>query len=271
MRVIYLFICALFVFTNCNQTQNQNQDPIPEHDSLTILSKVLGENRVINVWLPNNYTNSIDSFPVMYMADGGIKEDFPHIANTLAKLIQENKIKPLILVGIENTVRRRDLTPVTKVEKDKEIAPVVGGSSKFRAFIREELIPEIERKYRAKAERSIIGESLSGLFVMETFFTEPNLFTHYITFDPSLWWNNQELNRNAKEYLKLFPNESKSLWFAGSSAKDISIYTNELAATLQSSDSTSFRWKYSDEPKEQHHTIFRSTKEKALIWTFGHQ
>src|SRR5690606_28173086 len=141
------------------------------------------------------YKQTTDSLPTMYMADGGVKEDFPHIANTLAKLIKENKIAPIILVGIENTQRRKDLTPETEVAKDKEIAAVVGGSSKFREFIKEELFLEIEKRYRTTSERSLIGESLSGLFVMETFFLHPDLFTNYIAFDPSLWWNNHYLNR----------------------------------------------------------------------------
>lgn len=44
------------------------------------------------------------------------------------------KIKPVILVGIENTERRRDLTGFTTIPKDKEVAPVVGGSEKFRGI-----------------------------------------------------------------------------------------------------------------------------------------
>jgi enterochelin esterase-like enzyme len=143
-----------------------------KHETFKIQSKQVGEERVINVWTPENYKASKDSLPVMYMADGGIKEDFPHIANTLAKLIKEKKIKPLILVGIENTQRRRDLTGFTEVAKDKEIAPVVGGSEKFRAFIKDELFPEINKRYRTTTEKSIIGESASGLFVMETFFLD---------------------------------------------------------------------------------------------------
>lgn len=75
------------------------QDPVPAHDSLRVQSKVLGEERLINIWLPSQYKQSTDSLPVMYMADGGVKEDFPHIANTLEKLINENKMTPIILVG----------------------------------------------------------------------------------------------------------------------------------------------------------------------------
>ncbi|MBK8673159.1 MAG: alpha/beta hydrolase, partial [Bacteroidetes bacterium] len=162
----------------------------------------VGETRNINVWTPPEYKTNTAPLPVMYMADGGIiEEDFPHVANTLAKLIKAKSIPPMILVGIANTQRRRDLTGPTEIEEDKAIAPIVGGSEKFRAFIKEELFPEINKRYRTTNEKSIIGESLSGLFVVETFFLEPDMFDNYIAVDPSLWWNNHYLVRTAKDHL----------------------------------------------------------------------
>ena len=269
MKFINYYLLFIIITFNSCTSKAQTPDPIPEHDTFIIKSELLSEDRVINVWKPENYKNATDSLPVMYMADGGIKEDFPHIANTLAQLIKEQKIKPLILVGIENTQRRRDLTGFTEVAKDKEIAPVVGGSDKFRTFIKEELFSEIEKRYRTKAEKSIIGESASGLFVMETFFLSPEMFDHYIAFDPSLWWNNHYLVRTAKEHLSKFPSTEKKIWFAGSSAKDIAPYTKQLAEILKNEKPSHLTWKFSNEPKEKHHTIFRATKEKALIWTLN--
>jgi len=269
MKFIYnqlLFI--IIALASCSNV-SQPTDPIPEYETFKIQSKKVGEERIINVWTPPNYKNDMDSLAVMYMADGGIKEDFPHIANTLAKLLKEKKIKPLILVGIENTERRRDLTGFTEIEKDKEIAAVVGGSEKFRAFINDELFPEINKRYRTTNEKSIIGESASGLFVMETFFLTPQMFDHYIAFDPSLWWNNHYLVRTAKEHLSKFPSNEKRVWFAGSNAKDISPFTKELANILKKENKANLKWKFSDEPKEKHTTIFRATKEKAIIWTLN--
>jgi len=56
----------------------QYNDPIPEHENFQIESIQVGETRVINVWTPPSYVESTESFPVIYMLDGGIKEDFPH-------------------------------------------------------------------------------------------------------------------------------------------------------------------------------------------------
>jgi predicted alpha/beta superfamily hydrolase len=268
-KIYYILLTGILVIASCSNT-TQPQDPIPEHDTFTITSQHVGENRVINVWTPQGYKTTSVTLPVMYMADGGIKEDFPHIANTLAKLIQEKKIKPIILVGIENTQRRRDLSGFTDVDTDKAVAPVVGGSDKFRAFIKEELFPEIEKRYRTTKEKSIIGESLAGLFVMETFFLSPEMFDHYIAFDPSLWWNNHYLVRTAKEHLAKLPTTEKRLWFASSKTKDIAPHTKELAKILKAEKPANLQWNYSDEPKEKHHTIFRATKEKAIIWTLNY-
>ncbi len=114
------------------------------------------------------------------------------------------------MVGIENTQRRRDLTGPTNVKEDKEIAPVVGGSEQFRAFINDELFTEINKRYKTSNKKGIIGESLAGLFVTETFFLKPSLFDFYIAFDPSLWWNNESLIKRANNYLKSFPTTQKN-------------------------------------------------------------
>ncbi len=268
-----LIFCNLFIYLlviGCTNA-TQIQDPIPVHETFAINSELVGETRTINIWTPPNYSQSNESFPVLYMADGGIKEDFPHIANTISELVKSKNIPPMILVGIENTQRRRDLTGSTEIAEDKKIAPVVGGSEKFRAFIKDELFPEINKRYRTSGKKGIIGESLSGLFVVETFFTNPDMFDEYIAMDPSLWWNNKYLTRTAKEHLAKLSQEEKRFWFAGSGAEDISKSTNELSEILKSSNLPNLKWHYSDEPKEKHSTIFRATKEKALKWTFQNE
>lgn len=100
---------------------------------------------------------------------------------------------------------------------------------------------------------------------METFFLTPELFDNYIAFDPSLWWNNHYLVNSAKEHLAKFPSSNKRIWFAGSNTEDIAPFTKELAEILKTENRPNLQWKFSDEPKETHTTIFRSTKEKVII------
>ncbi|WP_264558509.1 alpha/beta hydrolase [Flavobacterium sp. N2270] len=265
-NILFLFIVT-FLFS-CKNAAVVYNDPIPKHDSLKIASKFTNDNRVINIWTPKNYEQSIDSLPVLYMPDGGIKEDFPHIANTLEKLIAENKVPACILVGIENTIRGRDLTGPTKIEYDLEYIPKAGGADNFRKFIKNELFPVINEKYRTTNKKFIIGESLAGLFVVETFLLDNEMFDNYIAIDPSLWFNEQYLVQNFESLVKTKNYTNKKIWFAGSDAEDISKYTKELEKKFNNSKGN-FTWLYSDEPNEQHNTIFRATKEKALIWSLG--
>ena len=121
----------------------------PPHTTFTMQSEALGELRRINVYLPPGHAPG-RRYPVLYMPDGGIAEDFPHVAQTVDAAIREGRMAPVMVVGIENTQRRRDMTGPTAVAEDREIAPVVGGSARFRAFIADELIPRIEAGYPAE-------------------------------------------------------------------------------------------------------------------------
>ena len=116
-------------------------------ETFTIDSRVLGERRRINVLIPTEYGQVFDRpLPVLYMMDGGLAEDFTHIAGLVQVLSSNGTMRPHILVGVENTQRRRDMTGPTTVASDRAIAPEVGGSAAFRRFIREELMPATARR-----------------------------------------------------------------------------------------------------------------------------
>lgn len=269
--MLRIFHCLVFatLLIGCG-AQQPHRDPIPDHDQFQIESDHVKETRVINVWTPPRYTPDGEPLPVLYMPDGGIGEDFPHMAETVAQLVEADEIPPIILVGIENTERGRDLTGFSSVADDEQYCPLTDGAADFRAFIADELIPEIGRKYHITDRKGIIGESLAGLFVMETFLEHTNLFDFYIAMDPSLWWNDRHLVTHADSLLAAFPRKPVVLWYAGSSAEDISVPTRRLSKVLTREAPESLSWTYSDEPGEEHHTIFRATKEKALVWALNH-
>ena len=127
------------------------------------------------------------------MPDGGIGEDFLHVAGLVQVLTGNGTMRPFILVGIENTQRRRDLTGPTTGAEDRKVAPRVGGSAVFRQFIREELMPQVKQHYRTTSETTSVGESLAGLCMVEIMLLGPNLFNTCLVFDPSQWWNNGQL------------------------------------------------------------------------------
>jgi len=239
--------------------------PLAIGDTFTTESKVLGERRRINVYLPPAYTQSTDvRLPVLYMPDGGIAEDFLHVAGLVQVLTGNGTMRPHILVGIENTQRRRDMTGPTEVPEDKKIAPQVGGSAAFRKFIGGELMPAINARYRTTRETAVMGESLAGLFVVETFFVEPELFDTYIAFDPSLWWNASALLKSAPDRLRDRGKTPKSLFLASSAEKELATLTGRLADVLRTSAPTTISWTYEPMTAETHATIYHPAALIAL-------
>jgi enterochelin esterase-like enzyme len=109
--------------------------PLAIGETFTIVSARLGgETRRINVYrAPAWGVDDTVPRPVLYMPDGGVLEDFVHVAGLLQVLVGNGGMRPFLLVGIENTERRRDMTGPTTVASDRKIAPRVGGSAAFRA------------------------------------------------------------------------------------------------------------------------------------------
>lgn len=248
----------------------QTTQPLVIGETFTIESAALGETRRINVYLPPAYTSSPDvRLPVLYMPDGGVVEDFIHVAGLVQILTTNGTMRPFLLVGIENTERRRDLTGPTENADDKKIAPRVGGSAKFRAFLRDELMPWTEKRYRTTKERAIVGESLAGLFVIETFLLEPNLFDTFIAFDPSLWWNDEQLVKDANRRLRPNTPLNKTLYVATSNEPGIIAPTQRLIDVLRANNPQGLRWSYTPMPEEKHSTIYHPAALRAFRALFA--
>jgi uncharacterized protein len=244
--------------------------PLVIGDTFTIDSKIVGETRRINVYIPPVYAESADlRLPVLYMPDGGLAEDFIHIAGLVQISATNATMRPFLLVGIENTQRRRDLTGPTEVESDKKIAPVVGKSADFRRFIREELMPQVRERYRTTDETAIVGESAAGLFAVESFLLEPDLFDTCIAIDPSLWWNAEGLNKAAAQHLKAGASHTRTLYLATSDEPGILAATQHLVEVLRENAPPSLTWHYQDMPEEHHGTIYHPAAIEAFRSVFA--
>jgi predicted alpha/beta superfamily hydrolase len=239
--------------------------PLVIGETFTVDSAVLKEARRINVYMPPGYAENSDlRLPVLYMPDGGMAEDFLHIAGLVQVSVGNGTMRPFLLVGIENTERRRDMTGPTENEEDRKIAPHVGGSAAFRKFLRDELMPEVKRRYRTTGETAVVGESLAGLFVVETFLLDPDLFDTYIAFDPSLWWNDQKLVRDAGEVLRARPKLKKTLYVACSSEERVPGVNQRFADVLEKNAPGGVHWHFVKMPEEKHATIYHPAALKAF-------
>jgi predicted alpha/beta superfamily hydrolase len=244
--------------------------PLAIGETFTIQSTVLDEERRINVWVPPAYAGSPDlRLPVLYMPDGGIGEDFLHIAGLLQVSIGNGTMRPFMLVGIENTERRRDMTGPTRNAEDRKIAPRVGGSEAFRTFIRTELMPEVRKRYRTTTETAIVGESLAGLFVVETLLREPALFDTWIAIDPSLWWNDEELVASAAERLRARSAGRETFYLTSSSEPGLADVARRFASVMKGGGFPGLVWHYEPLPAEGHSTIYHPAALRAFRLLFG--
>ena len=254
---------------NPQPVQAAQPAPLAIGETFTIASKVMGETRTINVYRPSPYGLAPDApLPVMYMPDGGMQEDFLHVAGLIQVLTGNGTMRPFILVGIENTERRRDLTGPTENEQDRKIAARVGGSAAFRTFIKSELMPLVKARYRTTAETAIVGESLAGLFVVETFLLEPDLFETYVAFDPSLWWNDGKLVAGAGALLQSKKVAKGRLYLATSADGDRADAAQKMAGVLKAHASPAIVWTYETMPGETHATIYHPAALRAFRLLF---
>ncbi|MBV7533106.1 alpha/beta hydrolase [Chitinophaga sp. sic0106] len=200
-RFLNLFI--IFIFLHAIAAAQTNSTPITIGQSVTLWSDILQENRNINIYLPEDY-NAADTvtYPVIFVLDGGIEEDFFHIAGIVRFNTQPwiARFPRSIVVGIENTNRRRDFTfavPNTDfIEKagfKKSSFPQYGKSAKYIGFLEKELQPFLRKNFHTNEQRTVIGESLAGLLATEILLRHPQLFSTYIIISPSLWWDDESL------------------------------------------------------------------------------
>ncbi|MEL7119944.1 MAG: alpha/beta hydrolase-fold protein [Bacteroidota bacterium] len=195
MKPLFLSLpCLLFsIFTFAQKHSGQ---PFTIGETISFHSDVLNEQRLLNIYLPNNYnSNDTIEYDVIYLLDGSVDEDFIHIAGIVqfANFEWINLIPKSIVVGIENVDRQRDFTYPTSVKEDKDHFTTSGGSAQFMNFVEKEVQTMINQKYRVNNMKTLIGQSLGGLMATEFLMKKPDLFDNYIIISPSLWWDNESL------------------------------------------------------------------------------
>lgn len=271
MKKLFIIFAPLVIFTiqTFAQTDIQTgEKPFVLGTTETIRSTVLGEERKLNIYLPEGYASDEKvSYPVIYLLDGSADEDFIHIAGLMQfSTFPWVKILPKsILVGIENVDRRRDFTFPTSVEKDKKDFPTTGGSEKFIAFLEKEVQPHIERKYRTSSSKTIIGQSLGGLLATEILFKRSALFTDYIIVSPSLWWDKESLLAVPPAILKSDSSRATRVYVAvGKEGKIMERDARRLVAILKKGSAKNLKVSFQYFAAENHATIFHNAVYKAF-------
>ncbi|MBE8723539.1 alpha/beta hydrolase [Flavobacterium hungaricum] len=263
----FLLFTSTLLFSQKNKTKStETSKPFVLGVIEEIQSKELGENRILNIYLPEGYkTEDAAKYPVIYLLDGSADEDFIHIAGLVQFNSFEwiNQVPKSIVVGIATVDRKRDFTFPTTIQNDKTRFPTTGHSDQFIAFIEKELQPFIAKKYKTSESKTIIGQSLGGLLETEILLKKPFLFNKYVIVSPSLWWDNGSLlNLDSKMLQENFSQPTEIYIAVGKEGltpteipRVMEVDANLLAEKIKASKSKNIKVHFDYFPEENHGTI----------------
>ena len=253
-----------FVVALQAQAQPTQTYTYPASEVVRIHSRLLNEERKIYVHCPK--VDSADAnkrFPVLYVLDGD--NHFELFAQYVDYLSRPDvmAMPKIIVIGIPNTKRTRDLTPTNSLlnyegKPDSSSYRGSGGNEQFLQFMATELIPLIEKTYPTAPYKILAGHSFGGLASLNCLLTHPDLFDAYIAISPSLWWDKEYLLRLTNEKPKGGSTLHKMLFFSdGNEGGPDSFFHKQvvkLEATLARKKLKKLAYRYTHYPTETHMT-----------------
>lgn len=227
------------------------------------------------MYLPEHYGDPTRKFPVLYLLDGGEQEDFLHIAGLAQITAAYGNGQELIVVGIEGVDRHHDLTSPSPLAADRKLLPTAGGAETYRSFLAKELKPWVAAHYRTDGHAALIGESLAGLFVLETLLDSPQSFDDYIVVSPSLWWRDGAVSKDAQSMLRRDGFSGRRVFIAfddpapppDEAAKDRA-WQEQLAMAFSTAHPAGLTY-HIVRPGEGHATIYHPAALAAFRWLYA--
>lgn len=217
LRIIKVTTCLFsiaFLFLSTLGIMAQSQPDFSLGFADSIKSTILQEQRQLAIYTPysgkKNRNSTKETYPVLYMLDG--ENNFRSVAILVERLVSMGVCPPLIVVGIPNTNRSRDLTPTAATNTDG--IKQSGGGEKFLSFVEKELIPYIDSTYPTAPYKLLMGHSLGGLLVLHTLVHHKDLFNAYIAIDGAIWWDSHKLLTESKPVLETNTYANRTLFLA---------------------------------------------------------
>ena len=164
-------------------------------------SKQLHNQRAITVYLPPDYdrhANADCHYKVLYVNDG---QDLTAVkmADTLAALIAQHEIEPIIVVALHATRDRLQEYGTAGIPNARGLGRK---ARKYSFFVLDEVLPYINRRYRTltgPVNTAIMGFSLGGLMAFDLAWTHPDIFGAIGVFSGSFWWRTDDADTHAQQ------------------------------------------------------------------------
>jgi predicted alpha/beta superfamily hydrolase len=174
-----------------------------------LTSRIFGNSRLLRVWLPPDYDGwGANRYPILYLNDGQNLFDPAtafagvhwQVGETATRLIGEQKIRPLIIVGIDNT-KNRACEYIPYRSKDPKVLNAKGKC--YPEFLQREVMPLIEGRYsvlRGPENTGLGGSSLGGLITLYTLLAAPGVFGRALIESPSLFVANRKILEESRRF-----------------------------------------------------------------------
>jgi len=232
MLSVLLFIAA---FSKTGMAQVEGDDVVIGK-SLTMTSKILKREVPVLISVPDGYDAGSTNYPVLY--DLG-SFNFTYDCGAVEMLARGMYIPNMIVVGVPGI--QGGYVPTLFEERGEEPA----GADLSIKFLREELIPFVEKNYRTNNFRILYGHSIHGLFTMYTLFNYPDLFMAYVAGSPWFQNNNQYWLKNIEKMAKVRKVDDKFLFMTvGKEEDELTLDTfKELEKWMSAKPITGLTWK----------------------------
>lgn len=271
LKKLLIFCSILLAFQSLIFAQTKNVKPLTIGEIRTIKSKILNEDRVLNIYLPQNFDKT-KSYPIIYLLDGSMNEDFIHVTGLIQFFNQMYSMPETIVVGIANIDRKKDFTFHTDLKDLQKDYPTTGHSDKFISFLEKELKPYIESQFKT-SDKYLFGQSLGGLLATEILLKKPEMFNNYFIISPSLWWDDESLLKQAPQLLAKIPDTKKFIYVSvGKGEHPVMIKDAEaFYDVLKKSNKKNWTIEYKMMETDNHATILHRSLYEGLVKLFPYQ
>lgn len=236
-------LCVLLLMTALACSQQQASSPsgprvtLPGSEVKAMKSASTGREYDLYIHLPSDYgKNPGQKYPALYILDG--QWDFKLMDALLGGLVYDRFVPNMIMVGItysgENAdyvnLRAMDLTPT-----HRDDVAGSGGAPKFLNFIKTEVIPFVEKNYRADPSKRVLqGSSYAGLFTLYTLFSDPGLFSAYVAASPAVDYDDSWMVKQEAEFAKTHKQLPVRLFIGVGGSEDLTGPVKEFMQIVQS-------------------------------------
>lgn len=263
-------LVLMHVVSGTISAQKAAESPTPDREVVigferVLHSDILDEDRELMIALPDRYEAAKDrEYPIFIVLDA--RGNFKATSTMIRNLAGARVVPHMIVVGIKNTNRWRDLTPVFW---DGMAVPGTGGGDNFVSFLKSELIPYIDSNWRTSGFRVFSGHSLGGLTAMNILFEQPELFDAYIAISPSLEWGNGFMLERYRKCLEKNPALDSLLHMSIADEQLERINYDRMVNLMEEKTPRGFLWTSEIFEQEDDHMSMRITGLLAGIrWVF---